>query len=141
MHASAVRVLFTTLAVPDDGRIFEKKSRSAKSIVTPLLTNPERYAHTVTSLVVRDPDFASACGHQSASCLFSGEQGHDMVDSFRNLRPITAEDLSALLKVCNNLETFAWESSIPPPDGLCEVCVQTPLKHLPVRSHVVICRC
>jgi hypothetical protein len=90
---------------------------------TPLLSNPERYAHTVTMLVVRDPDFATARGHETASYIFSDEQGRDMPDSPRNLRSIHARDLSSMLEVCSSLEAFTWESPIPPPDGLCEVCV------------------
>ena len=119
IHTSAVRVLFSTLVVPDDGRIFEKGGSLSKAIVTSLLSNPERYAYAVTSLVVRDLDLTTTFGRQTASRFFSDEH---MLDSAKSIRPIDAKDLSSILEACINLEEFAWDSSLPPPDGLCEVC-------------------
>jgi hypothetical protein len=118
-----VSVLFSSVAILDDGRIFEPNGRLARCIVAPLLSNPERYARAVNSLVVRDPDVARGFGHQTAGCLFGGEMdGQYALDSPKYIRPMDAEELSSILEVCHNLEEFAWESSIPPPDGLCEVC-------------------
>lgn len=111
-----MRVLFSTLTVPDDADIFGTAAFCAASIITPLLSNPRRYAQTVKSLVICDSDFSL----WQANGTLSVEKNH-RVDPPEIFRPIEAYKLSLLLEVCLNLEEFVWESSIPPPDGICEV--------------------
>jgi len=116
MHASAVRILFNTVSIPDDVRLFATEACS-QSIVTPLLLNPKRYASAVKSLVIQDPSFGV---QQTYTGLFDAqaEAPQHLLNSFR---PLDAQNLAWVLEVCRNIESFVWESSIPPPDGVCEV--------------------
>ena len=108
---SAIRVLFHTLIVSDDTTSLSAPKSTAK----PLLSNPARYAHAVKVIAIRDPESQlRAPKRQSSSNL-------DILKSLNDIEPISAEKLSLLLKLCNNLEELVWESSFPPPEGLCEV--------------------
>nr|GAT57683.1 predicted protein [Mycena chlorophos] len=95
LHASATRVLFRTLSLPDDSRIFAQQARTNLSS---LLANPARYAPNVRRIVVTDPT----------------------VPDDGALEPIVAEALVFLLEVCSGLEELLWESVVFPPDGICE---------------------
>ncbi|KAE9401596.1 hypothetical protein BT96DRAFT_598528 [Gymnopus androsaceus JB14] len=100
IHNSAVRVLFLSLNVEDC------EDRFYKSSVYPIILNPARYGHIVKSLTIINPTF--------------GEGFSDDAQGLRALRPISADILTSLLQSCTSLETFRWESSLPPPDGICE---------------------
>ncbi|KAJ7502764.1 hypothetical protein B0H11DRAFT_1853798 [Mycena galericulata] len=106
LHASAVRVLFHTISLQDNARVFtHEESAQSAGAAYPVLCNPARYASTVKTLVIADP------------ALPDGSTPlHDDV-----LRPIDAERLASLLEICANMEALIWESAFPPPDGLCEM--------------------
>jgi hypothetical protein len=99
VHASAVRVLFGTLFIPDDAKVFESTGGSHWPLVAQILGNPERYGRAVRSLVV----------HKSA---------FDAVDQ---VLPLDYHRFNAILGACGNLEEIIWNSSFVPPDGICEV--------------------
>ncbi|KAJ7078917.1 hypothetical protein B0H15DRAFT_859723 [Mycena belliarum] len=108
MHASAVRVLFHTVSLPDDARVFTPEESASKAgAAYPLLSNPARYASTVKTLVITDPSLPddNAPLHRDA------------------LQPIDTERLARLLAICSNIEVLVWESAFSPPDGLCEILV------------------
>jgi hypothetical protein len=128
-----VRVLFSTLTLQDDAQIFGSNS-SVISIVSPLLSNPRRYAQNVKTLILRDPDVDSEHSPCANGFLLNEHLEVDTARSREVFRPIDANNLALLLEVCCNLEGFVWQSSIPPHDGLCEVfrslCTATPLYFL-----------
>jgi hypothetical protein len=108
LHASAVRVLFHTVLLQDNARVLAlDESPSNAGAAYTVLCNPARYAATVKTLVIANPELPD-----------DGAQLHDDA-----LRPIDAGLLVRLLEICPNIEAFVWESAFPPPDGLCEVCV------------------
>jgi hypothetical protein len=108
LHASAVRVLFHTVLLQDNARVLAlDESPSNAGAAYTVLCNPARYAVTVKTLVIANPELPD-----------DGAQLHDDA-----LRPIDAGLLVRLLEICPNIEAFVWESAFPPPDGLCEVCV------------------
>jgi hypothetical protein len=122
IHASAVRVLFSTLTLPDDARLFGTASPSVRSVIIPLMANPKRYAHEVKSLIICDPDLMSVSTRQTNGLLSGLSRGGTFsVDSSHTCQPLDANDVSRILELCNNLEGITWESPFPPPDGLCEV--------------------
>ncbi|KAK7057386.1 hypothetical protein R3P38DRAFT_2840650 [Favolaschia claudopus] len=100
LHASAVRVLFRTISIQDNALMLVESQASPSAAV---LNNPERYASSVKTFVVADPVLP--------------EDG----ESLLNAQPIDADLLFRLLRLCADIETLIWESSFPPPDGLCEV--------------------
>ncbi|KAJ7039262.1 hypothetical protein C8F04DRAFT_323437 [Mycena alexandri] len=107
LHAAAVRVLFHTVALQDNARVFTlEESCSSAGATYPVLCNPARYASAVKTLVIADPalpvDGAPLHGDDA-------------------LRPIDTDLLVRLLKICTDIEAFVWESAFPPPDGLCEM--------------------
>lgn len=67
-----------------------------------LFRSTARYGHNVKSLTIINPIFG------------------DNIEEIPALKPISADGLSRLLQSCSNLESFCWESSLPPPDGVCE---------------------
>lgn len=107
IRSSALRVLFHTLRVSDDSDTFA----SLISNVHPILANPSRYAHQVKRIHINDPDLLSLWYAKDHS-----RRGEETA-----IRPLDFVQLSTLLKLCTNLEEFTWESSLLPPDGLCEV--------------------
>ena len=124
IHASAVRVLFSTLVLQDDARLFGLGGYPARSAVAPLLSNSKKYAHAVKSVVVRDPDFlqVGVCATQTNGGLSPiSREGALPANAPGACQPLDANDISRILELCSNLEGLAWESSFPPPDGLCEV--------------------
>lgn len=104
MHASAVRALFRTLSLQDDASVFAPEAPRSRAAYT-VFCNPARYASAVKTLVIADPALPE-----------DGTALHN------TLRPIDANHIARLLEICTNVEEFAWESSFPPPNGLCEVC-------------------
>ncbi|KAJ7755690.1 hypothetical protein DFH07DRAFT_821455 [Mycena maculata] len=106
LHASAVRVLFHTISLQDNARVFTlEESAQSAGATYPVLSNPARYAPIVKTLVITDP-------------VLPGGSGPLNDDAFR---PIDTEQLARLLEICASLETLVWESAFPPPDGLCEM--------------------
>ena len=74
---------------------------TSRSTTSALLSNPLRYGWAVKTFELGDP----------AQEVLQDE----------SYRPIDAEELARLLRACPNIEEFLWTSSMPPPDGLCEV--------------------
>ncbi|KAJ7129831.1 hypothetical protein C8R43DRAFT_1026004 [Mycena crocata] len=106
LHASAIRVLFHTISLQDNARVFTpEESASNAGTAYPVLANPARYASTVKTLIISDP----ALPDDSAPLKDDA------------LRPIDAELLVRLFEICANMEALVWESAFPPPDGLCEM--------------------
>ncbi|KIK67003.1 hypothetical protein GYMLUDRAFT_37033 [Collybiopsis luxurians FD-317 M1] len=108
IHASAIRVLFSHLVIADDSCLFVHHERFQRSLVYPLITNPNRYSPNVKTLTITIP------------ILPENLEQPDDTQGLDALRPLTANDLSLLLQCCPNLERLCWESSLRPPDGLCE---------------------
>ncbi|KAJ6607772.1 hypothetical protein B0H10DRAFT_2070377 [Mycena sp. CBHHK59/15] len=106
LHASAVRVLFRTITLQDDARVFTSEDSSLQAgAAYPVLYNPNRYASMVKTLVIVHPDLP--------------HEGSQLQDELAP--PIDADLLVRLLEICANMEELVWESSFPPPDGLCEM--------------------
>ncbi|KAI3615277.1 hypothetical protein WG66_003611 [Moniliophthora roreri] len=102
IHASAVRVLFSSVIIRDDSRLFDSLEYSQRSIVFPLLnSSSDHYALSVRKLTICNADL-------------SGEQEDDV-------KPCSAVQVELLLNACSNLEELVWESAICPPDGLGEI--------------------
>jgi hypothetical protein len=99
LHASTVRVLFGTLAIPDDNRVLDSTGSSRWPLVAQIVGNPERYGRAVKSLVVQ----------QSA------------LDASGQILPLESQHFNSILEACVNLEEIVWNSSFVPPDGICEV--------------------
>ncbi|KAJ7907256.1 hypothetical protein B0H13DRAFT_2332540 [Mycena leptocephala] len=107
LHASAVRVLFHTISLKDNARVFAlEESRSKASAAYPVLCNPARYAAAVQTLFIADPVVP--------------EDGERLLPR-DSLTPIDADLLVRLLGICPNIEALVWESTFLPPDGLCEM--------------------
>ncbi|KAF9071066.1 hypothetical protein BDP27DRAFT_1322725 [Rhodocollybia butyracea] len=102
IHASSVRVLFSSLDVEDDSCLCDSEEHLRKFPVYPLVANPDRYAHVVRSLTITNPNPENRISETQAS------------------RPLDADLISHLLQQCLNLEDFLWTSSLRPPDGICE---------------------
>ncbi|TRM69688.1 hypothetical protein BD626DRAFT_563424 [Schizophyllum amplum] len=106
IHAISVATLFQQIHVhDDDASLALDHSSSARSNTFALLSNPARYGWAVKAVVV---DAASETVQDDTH------------------RPIGADDLSRLLRSCPNLQQFIWTSSMPPPDGLCEMLMDKP---------------
>jgi len=127
VHASAVRVLFNSLSIQDDARPFGTAAHSPDSIMHPLLSNPKRYAPAVKSIIIQEP--VIGLDIQQAYNLFPPDSSGESEDENSSMvfRPLDSQNLSWILDACSNLEEFVWESSVPPPDGLCEVCCSFPV--------------
>ncbi|KAJ3749130.1 hypothetical protein DFH05DRAFT_1475596 [Lentinula detonsa] len=107
IHSSAARVLFTCLEVEDDCRLFNCAARFQRSCVYPLLSNQSRYSHIVRSLIITNP-------------IHIANQDQNSLDIQASV-PLSADEISCLLRCCCNLEDFRWESSLRPPDSICEL--------------------
>lgn len=99
LHASTVRVLFGTLAIPDDNRVFDSTGSSHWPLVAQIVGNPGRYGRAVKSLVI-----------QRLAPDASGQ-----------ILPLESQHFNSILEACGNLEEIIWNSSFVPPDGICEV--------------------
>jgi hypothetical protein len=108
---SAIRVLFHTLIISDDAAALS----APESNVGPLLSNPTRYAHAVKVIAIRDPESHLRARRKQWS------SNPDNINSQNNIKPIGTDQLFSFLKLCSSLEEIVWESSLPPPEGLCEV--------------------
>lgn len=133
IHASAVRVLFTSMILPDDARYFlafDVSHRVPSHPVCAVLLNPERYARAIKRIIVTDaglpPPFEALEVEGSSGLLIIDEEDSDTQATSKHTRvavqPMLAKSLNQLLTVCANLEQFIWNSANPPPDGVCEVC-------------------
>lgn len=118
IHESAVRVLFITVTVADDARLSDSLG-PPKSILTTLLSNPTHYGKAVKTLAIQSLDVDS----ESFSHFNVDKNAGESSDVFR---PLDASVIASLLEACPNLEEFVWQSSTPPPDGLCEVSTCRP---------------
>lgn len=119
-----------SVELPDDARLLE----SSKSHLLPnagcvsaLLANPQRYGPFVHKLKVTDPlAFSSVDESPSTLLQFEGGEESDF-DAVATptpnggIQPMPSEKLFEILLACPNLEYFKWQSTTPPPDGLCEV--------------------
>lgn len=134
VHASAVRVLFTSIILPDDARYFF--AFNAPHLVpghplSAILMNPDRYARTVKQISVTDaglpPPSEALESEGSLGLIMIDEDDSDTQVSSKHSRiavqPMPAMNLHQLLALCTSLEGFIWRSSNPPPDGVCEVCL------------------
>jgi hypothetical protein len=132
VHASAVRVLFTSITISDEARCF--LAFNASHPVSPhplsaLLSNPDRYGRVVKKITVTDaglpPPLEAFDAEGSPGLVMVEEEESDpQVTSKRTrvaVQPMPAQNLNELLAVCLNLEEFVWCSSNPPPDGVCQV--------------------
>ncbi|KAJ3817648.1 hypothetical protein F5880DRAFT_1618091 [Lentinula raphanica] len=108
IHSATARFLFTCLEVEDDDRLFKCPNRFQESRVYPVLSNRDRYAHLVKSLTVVNPTRPENRTRDSP----------DVADQASV--PLSADEISRLLQCCTNLDSFRWESSLRPPDGVCE---------------------
>ncbi|KAG8872041.1 peroxin [Tulasnella sp. 331] len=149
---SACRTAFTSLTLPDDGRLLDKATAHylvpiSGNAISAFLENPPRYADYVKILRITDPLSYEPVGEGSfeASNLglfgtFEDEETGTSCDDdefddenalvtrrvdYRRPRPIPAHVLLELLEACTDLEELAWSSSSPPPDGLCEGLAST----------------
>ncbi|KAF8891680.1 hypothetical protein BD779DRAFT_1512431 [Infundibulicybe gibba] len=102
MHASALRVLFKVILVPDDDSALE--DNAPPCIIGPLLYNPSHYSHAVKTLIVCEP--------QNETLIATSRAKH---------QPVEASLLAQLLQGCLNLEELIWNSPYTPPDGICEL--------------------
>ncbi|KAJ7072464.1 hypothetical protein C8F01DRAFT_1104072 [Mycena amicta] len=97
MHSAATRILFHSVSLADSH--ISSESERTRTVLHPLLTNPVRYAPNVRRVCITDAaiDDGSAC-----------------------VPPIEAETLNFLFEMCPNVEELVWQSTLPPPDGVCE---------------------
>ena len=132
IHASAVRVLFTSLALPDDARYFlasEASDLASRHPLSAILLNSDRYARAVKRISILDnglPLYSRALDSIGSLELVTirEEDGNCQDAETQNYgepQPMPAENLNLLLTACVNLEEFIWSSPSPPPDGICEV--------------------
>jgi hypothetical protein len=54
------------------------------------------------------------------STLFELEET-DEEEEEQGIRPLSGGRIRGILERCDNLEELVWGSSVPPPDGICEV--------------------
>ncbi|KAF7315313.1 hypothetical protein MIND_00045900 [Mycena indigotica] len=101
LHQSASRVLFYTVSLPDNANVLS--GTPPRTNLHALLSNPSRYASSVRKLSITTPTFPN--------------------DGLWSFKPIDTEVLVSLLKMCHAIEELAWESVLPPPDGICESLV------------------
>jgi hypothetical protein len=113
LRSSAIRVLFRCLLLSDDAAAFTSPGTN----IAPILSNPARYAHEVKIVRVHDARASTACRAQRSCSGSSSSSGSET----NAVRPLDADQITALLRLCGNLDEFVWESSAVPPDGLCEV--------------------
>lgn len=133
IHTSTVKAVFSTLQIPDDVRYFWKDSQASLLPNHPLsaiLHNPARYAHIVKKIVVNEAELPSISQKDAGAvglitiCEDDEESDKGMVTNHSGriaVQPMRAEDLTSLLTLCADLESFIWRSANPPPDGICEV--------------------
>lgn len=132
VHAAAVRVLFTSITLPDDVRCFlalDVPHIVSRHPLSAIISNPDRYARAVKRISVMDaglpPPFGDfETGGLSGLVVIDEEDSDSQGSSDRSrvgVQPMPARNLNQLLTLCTNLEEFAWCSSNPPPDGVCEV--------------------
>ncbi|KAH7339403.1 hypothetical protein B0J17DRAFT_654973 [Rhizoctonia solani] len=95
-------VLFKTFLLSDDDKA-----------LNPVVCNPARYASRIRTLVVVDPP-----RRQEPSTLFELE---DAEEEDQGIRPLSGHRIKSVLEKCENLEELVWASSVPPPDGICEI--------------------
>jgi hypothetical protein len=131
IHASAVRVLFTSITLPDDARCFlafDVPRIVSRHPLSAVISNPDRYARAVKRISVMDaglpPSFEDLETEGPLGLVVIDEEDSDSQASSKHSRvavqPMPARNLNQLLTLCTNLEEFAWCSSNPPPDGVCE---------------------
>ncbi|KAK7035289.1 hypothetical protein VNI00_012056 [Paramarasmius palmivorus] len=101
IHASAIRVLFASVIIEDDSRLFYSPGHSQRTIIYPLLnSSSNRYSSSLRKLTICNP-------------IKLGDQNPDV-------EPCEASQIERLLSVCSNLEEIVWTSAVCPPDGLAE---------------------
>ncbi|KAL1687522.1 hypothetical protein GGG16DRAFT_61947 [Schizophyllum commune] len=107
IHAASAVELFSHLRLLDDDAVLSlDHPATSRSTTFALLSNPLRYGWAVKTFELGDP----------AQEVLQDE----------SYRPIDAEELARLLRACPNIEEFLWTSSMPPPDGLCEMVMDKP---------------
>ncbi|KIJ39433.1 hypothetical protein M422DRAFT_32688 [Sphaerobolus stellatus SS14] len=131
IHASAVRVEFSMLTVPDEARLFLDSSiflPARLHRISALLANPARYATAVKRLEVTDAGLPPPHSRGDEMLgLVKVDSDDDDSDSDGILQrervalmPTPAQLLTDILAGCSNLESFVWGSTNMPPDGICE---------------------
>lgn len=138
VRSSTLTILMESVELPDDARLLE----SSKSHLLPnagcvsaLLANPQRYGPFVHKLKVTDP-LAFSSVDESPSTLLQFEDGGEYdfdavatpTPNPNGIHPIPADKLFEIIIACPNLEYFKWQSTTPPPDGLCEVSSGSPVR-------------
>ncbi|KAL5631644.1 hypothetical protein ACGC1H_007231 [Rhizoctonia solani] len=102
-HNATANVLFKTFILPDDDQA-----------LNPVVQNPARYATRIRTLVVVDPP-----RRHEESTLFELEGTEE--DEEQGTRPLSGRRVTDILEKCENLQELVWASSVPPPDGICEI--------------------
>ncbi|KAI5828219.1 hypothetical protein K523DRAFT_339176 [Schizophyllum commune Tattone D] len=107
MHTASAAELFSHLRLlDDDAALALEYPATSRSNAFALLSNPLRYGWAVRTFELGDP----------APEVLQDE----------SYRPIDADELARLLRACPDIEEFLWTSSMPPPDGLCEMLMDKP---------------
>lgn len=127
LHASAARVLFEDIVIPDDMRAFSLFAPSSLGPLAALIRNPARYGPAVRRLRVQDPscfeNFELPRGREQdpAQLLqFDADDAPGDDGTQGLIAPLDSSSLDGLLAACPRLAELLWSSSTPPPDGLCE---------------------
>ncbi|TDL25977.1 hypothetical protein BD410DRAFT_783979 [Rickenella mellea] len=119
LHAATARTVFSTLVVPDGADLFEPASPPfRRHALSALLSNPNRYGGLVRNLKITDSEIVP-CVDGSPVDLSDSENSH-ICDTRTSRRPIDAEQLYSVFKICSNIEELTWRSPNLPPDGMCE---------------------
>jgi hypothetical protein len=142
VRSSTLSILMESVELPDDTRLLESRKSHLlpnAGCVSALLANPQRYGPFVHRLIVTDPLTFSSID-ESPSTLLQFEDGAesdlDAVSTPKpnasGIQPMPAGKLVEILVACPNLEYFKWQSTTPPPDGLCEVSPGSPIRKPPL---------
>ncbi len=125
---SALHVIFENVAIQDDARTLDVHcvtSLASYGCEYALMLSPDSYGAFVRRINITDPlMFSPVDGVTTASIhqdSVPSAEGNSEDDALHVIRPIPAKYLEATLRACVNLEEFSWQSSTPPPDGICEV--------------------
>ncbi|EJD52710.1 hypothetical protein AURDEDRAFT_181254 [Auricularia subglabra TFB-10046 SS5] len=124
LHASAARVLFEAIVIPDDMRAFSQFAPSTLGPLAALIRNPARYEPAVRRLRVQDPscfeNFELPRQDPAQLLQFDADDAPGDDGGQGLIAPLDAGRLDSLLAACPRLTELRWLSSTPPPDGLCE---------------------
>ena len=127
---SALHVIFENVTIQDDARTVNAHCAAllpSYGCEYALIVSPDSYGAFVRRISITDPlVFTPVAGVPTASTgdesgLSAVSAGDSEDDGLNRIRPIPANYFEDTLRACVNLEEFSWQSSAPPPDGICEV--------------------